>query len=99
MAKPKTTFFAKVFNRKKAPEDDRKVLSFDKSEKREDGTWRNIRATHIGYEDDTVLHLGEHLVLKIDHSESPQIANGYFNVFPDEGLIEKPDPKDFTDDF
>ena len=91
MAKPKTTFFAKVFNRKKAPEDDRKVLSFDKSEKREDGTWKNIRATHIGYEDDTVLHLGEHLVLKIDNgARARRLPMATSTCSPMRGLLRSP---------
>jgi len=81
MAKPSTTFFGKVFNRKAAPDDDRKVLSLDKSKKREDGTWKNIKATHIGYEDGSEVQLGEHLVLKWFEGEGNHIGNCYFNVF------------------
>ena len=81
MAKPDTTFIGKVFNRKTAPEDERKVLSLDKSEKRADGTWKNIKATSIEYEDGTTVHLGEHLVMKFFEGEGNHIGNCYFNIF------------------
>jgi hypothetical protein len=81
MSKPATTFFGKVFNRKATPDDDRKVLSLDKSEKREDGTWKNIKATRIIYEDGTEVQLGDHLVMKFFEGEGNHIGNLYYNVF------------------
>lgn len=84
MSKPETVFFGKVFNRSKDPNDERKVLSFDKAEKREDGTWRNIKATEIVYEDGTSMQLGEHLVVKIDgQGRGNEIGRCYFTIFHD----------------
>ena len=71
-------FFGKVYNKKKAPDDPRKVVSFDKSEKRADGTWKNIRATAILFEDGTQLDLPPHLTLKPNSGKGTQIYNLYF---------------------
>jgi hypothetical protein len=91
MSKPDTVFFGKVFDRKTAPDDERKVLSLDKGEKRADGTWKNIKAYAIEYTDGSKLVLGEHLVLK-KMDRGSQIGTLYFNVFPDEDK-----PSDFKD--
>jgi hypothetical protein len=92
MSKPDTVFFGKVFDRKSAPDDDRKVLSLDKGEKRADGTWKNIRPVFIEYEDGSRMTFGEHLVMKkVDRGT--QIATLYFNIFPD----DEAKPSDFKD--
>jgi hypothetical protein len=91
MSKPDVTFFGKVFDRKTAPDDERKVLSLDKGEKRADGTWKNIRATAIEFEDGTKLNLGQHLTYKTVHGQA-HIGTLYFAVFPDEKK-----PSDFKD--
>jgi len=94
MSKPDTVFIGKVFDRKTAPDDDRKVLSLDKGEKRADGTWKNIRATDIGFEDGSRIELGQHLVLKLLR-RGAQMATLYFNIFHDDD--GKPQSNDFKD--
>lgn len=94
MSKPDTIFIGKVFDRKTAPDDDRKVLSLDKGEKRADGTWKNIKAIAIEYEDGTKAMLGEHLVLKLLRRGS-QMATLYYNVFHDDD--NQPKSNDFKD--
>jgi len=90
MTEPKTVFVGKVYDKKANPEDERKVITFDKSEKREDGTWKNIKAVGIVYSDDSVVTLGEHLVLKPHHGDKGnQTHNIYYTVFP-EGSEYKP---------
>lgn len=88
----KVTFFGKVFNRKADPENERKVLSFDKYEKREDGTWKNIRAIGILYEDDSITNLPEHLVIK--PASGDKNPNHIMNCYYVEGSRPyKPKPK------
>lgn len=76
--RPPVHFFGRVYDRKSNPTDERKVLSLDKSEKREDGTWRNIKAVAIQYEDGTVQQLGEHLTMKFFQGKGNLIANCYW---------------------
>jgi len=83
--KPKTTFIGQVYDRKKAPTDDRKVLSLDKGEKRADGTWKNLRAVAIEYEDGSKQELPQHLVLKLGvMDQGNKCGNIYFLTWPDE---------------
>lgn len=84
MPKGKTTFIGKAFHKKESPEDPRKVLSLDKGERRDDGTWKYIRAVAIEYEDGTKLNLPERLTLKENPGEGAAF-NLYFTVFPDDG--------------
>lgn len=76
--RPKAIFFGKVFNRKKDPFDERKVISLDKSRKLQDGQWENIKATAIEYEDGSKLTLPKHLTLKPNTGNGTQIYNMYF---------------------
>ena len=89
----KPTFFGKVYNKREKPDDPRKVLSLDKREQREDGTWKSIRPDFIQYEDGSKVYLGRHLTMKFYEGQGNECGNCYF--WPDDD--QKPNADDFSD--
>jgi hypothetical protein len=90
---PKARFIGKTYDLKKDPEGPRKLLTLDKYEKREDGTWRRVKATSIGYEDGSEIELGAPILIKPHEGEKgTQRHNIYFME------DEESDADEFSDD-
>lgn len=96
MAKPdKINYIGKVFDRKDGDQT-RKVVSFDKGVKHEDGSWSNIPPAFIEYEDGERIHFGSGpLTLKyLEEVRGNHVANIYQAIWPkkkEEGGDEEED--------
>lgn len=92
------TFIAKVFNRKDSPNDERKVVSFDRYlGKRDDGTANYDKCTALVYESGEIVPLAKYVWLKPHRGAKGTQAFNIYSVKPKDEEPPSPARNDFMD--